>query len=180
MQGILAPVLTPFDRDLNPDPARLVRFCRALLDEGCDGLAPFGTTSEGNSLSLDERERLLDALLDSGLPPQKLIPGTGCCALPDTVRLSAKAAPRGGAGCITATANVNAAAIARAFRERSEERQREIDAVRAAFERLPLIAALKEAVARRTGDASWRAVRPPLIELTAEQRDRLQQGAFSA
>ena len=287
MQGILAPVLTPFDRDLNPDPARLVRFCRALLDEGCDGLAPFGTTSEGNSLSLDERERLLDALLDSGLPPQKLIPGTGCCALPDTVRLSRKAAragcagvlmlppfyyknvteeglfrgfaqaidraaepklrvylyhipqvsqvaiplgvigrlvkaypgvvigmkdssgdfentravlrafpgfevfagsekfllsnlEEGGAGCITATANVNAAAIARAFRERSEERQREIDAVRAAFERLPLIAALKEAVARRTGDASWRAVRPPLIELTAEQRDRLQQGAFSA
>ena len=287
MQGILAPVLTPFDRDLNPDPARLVRFCRALLDEGCDGLAPFGTTSEGNSLSLDERERLLDALLDSGLPPQKLIPGTGCCALPDTVRLSRKAAragcagvlmlppfyyknlteeglfrgfaqaidraaepklrvylyhipqvsqvaiplgvigrlvkaypgvvigmkdssgdfentravlrafpgfevfvgsekfllsnlEEGGAGCITATANVNAAAIARAFRERSEGRQREIDAVRAAFEQLPLIAALKEAVARRTGDASWRAVRPPLIELTAEQRDRLQQGAFSA
>src|SRR2546427_11142314 len=95
MQGILAPVLTPFDRDLNPDPARLVRFCRALLDEGCDGLAPFGTTSEGNSLSLDERERLLDALLDSGLPPQKLIPGTGCCALPDTVRLSRKAARAG-------------------------------------------------------------------------------------
>jgi len=66
----------------------------------------------------------------------------------------------GGAGCITATANVNAAAIALAFRERSEERQREIDAVRAAFEQLPLIAALKEVVARRTGDASWRAVRP--------------------
>src|SRR5207302_936183 len=83
---------------LNPDPARFVRFCRALLDEGCDGLAPFGTTSEGNSLSLDERERLLDALLDSGLPPQKLIPGTGCCALPDTVRLSRKAARAGCAG----------------------------------------------------------------------------------
>ncbi|TMA13943.1 MAG: dihydrodipicolinate synthase family protein, partial [Deltaproteobacteria bacterium] len=86
----------------------------------------------------------------------------------------------GGAGCITATANVNAAGIARAFRERSEERQREIDAVRAAFEQLPLIAALKEAVARRTGDASWRTVRPPLVELTAEQRARLQQGALSA
>jgi 4-hydroxy-tetrahydrodipicolinate synthase len=85
----------------------------------------------------------------------------------------------GGAGCITATANVNAKAIARAFRERSKERQREIDAVRAAFEELPLIAALKETVARRTGDASWRAVRPPLVELTAEQRARLQQGALS-
>ncbi|TMA12976.1 MAG: dihydrodipicolinate synthase family protein, partial [Deltaproteobacteria bacterium] len=100
MQGVLAPVLTPFDRDLNPDPTRFVKFCRALLDEGCDGLAPFGTTSEANSLSLDERERLLDALLESGLPPQKLIPGTGCCALPDTVRLSRKAARAGCAGVL--------------------------------------------------------------------------------
>src|SRR5207248_9554269 len=100
MQGVLAPVLTPFDRDLNPDPTRFVRFCRVLLDEGCDGLAPFGTTSEVNSLSLDERERLLDALLESGLPPQKLVPGTGCCALPDTVRLSRKVARAGCAGVL--------------------------------------------------------------------------------
>src|SRR5439155_18424930 len=77
----------------------------------------------------------------------------------------------GGAGCITATANLNAKAIARAFRERTEERQREIDAVRAAFERFPLIAGLKEALAARAGDPSWRAVRPPLVELTPEQRD---------
>ena len=77
----------------------------------------------------------------------------------------------GGAGCITATANLNARAIAQAFRERTEEQQREIDAVRAAFERFPLIAGLKEALAARTGDPSWRAVRPPLVELTPEQRD---------
>ena len=62
MQGVLAPVLTPFDRDLNPDAPRFARFCRSLLEEGCAGLAPFGTTSEANSLSLDERERLAVAL----------------------------------------------------------------------------------------------------------------------
>ena len=79
----------------------------------------------------------------------------------------------GGAGCITATANVNAAAIARAFRERTEERQREIDALRSAFDRFPLIAALKEELTRRTGDGSWRTVRPPLVELTPDQRASL-------
>jgi len=52
----------------------------------------------------------------------------------------------GGAGCITEIANVNAPAISRAFRERTEERQREIDAVRVVFEKLPMIAALKETV----------------------------------
>jgi 4-hydroxy-tetrahydrodipicolinate synthase len=79
----------------------------------------------------------------------------------------------GGAGCITATANINAKAIARAFEERSEERQREIDAVRSVYEKLPMIPALKETLARRTGDPAWRTVRPPLIELSDEQRATL-------
>jgi 4-hydroxy-tetrahydrodipicolinate synthase len=281
MQGILAPVLTPFDSDLNPDAARFARFCRALLEEGCTALAPFGTTSEANSLSVEERERLLDAILEAGVPAQKLMPGTGCSALPDTARLSRKAARagcagvlmlppfyyknlteeglfrsfadvidrasepslrvylyhipqvshvgiplrvierllqaypgvvvgikdssgdfentramlraipgfevfvgterlllaclrEGGAGCITATANINAAALARAWRERTEERQREIDVVRSAFEKLPLVAALKEVLAQRTGDASWRAVRPPLVELSPRQRESVK------
>src|SRR5437763_7369740 len=103
MQGVLAPVLTPFDRDLNPDAPRFARFCRSLLEEGCTGLAPFGTTSEANSLSLDERERLLDALLDAGIPAEKLIPGTGCCAPPDTARLSRKAASAGCDGVLMIT-----------------------------------------------------------------------------
>jgi len=81
----------------------------------------------------------------------------------------------GGAGCITAIANVNAPAISRAFRERTEERQREIDAVRVVFEKLPMIAALKETVARRTGDARWRAVRPPLVELSPAERATLKE-----
>jgi 4-hydroxy-tetrahydrodipicolinate synthase len=282
MQGVLAPVLTPFDSQLNPDPGRFVSSCRKLLDDGCNGLVPFGTTGEANSLSVEERERLLDALLEGGVPAEKLLPGTGCTALPDTVRLSKKAARagcagvlvlppfyyknpseeglyrsfaqaidktgegrlrvylyhipqvsqvgiplrvierllkaypgvvtgikdsslelentramlrafpgfevfvgtekfllatlrEGGAGCITATANVNATAISRAFRERTEERQREIDVMRVAFEKLPMIAALKETVARRTGDARWRAVRPPLVELSPDERATLKE-----
>src|SRR5258705_10139676 len=100
MQGVLAPVLTPFDRDLNPDAPRFARFCRSLLEEGCSALAPFGTTSEANSLSLDERERLLDTLLEAGIPAERLMPGTGCAALPDTARLSRKVARAGCAGVL--------------------------------------------------------------------------------
>ena len=103
MQGVLAPVLTPFDSQLNPDPGRFVSFCRKLLDDGCTGLVPFGTTSEANSLSVEERERLLDALLEGGVPAEKLIPGTGCAALPDTVRLSKKAARAGCAAAVIPT-----------------------------------------------------------------------------
>jgi len=98
--GVLAPVLTPFKEDLRPDPARLIRHCRWLLSQGCAGLAPFGTTSEGNSLSVEEREDLLERLLAAKIDPGRLMPGTGCCAMADTVRLSKLAARRGCAGVL--------------------------------------------------------------------------------
>jgi 4-hydroxy-tetrahydrodipicolinate synthase len=96
-EGVLAPVLTPFDADLEVDTPRWTAFCRQLLDEGCDGLAIFGTTSEANSLSLEEKLRLLEALGEAGVPGAKLMPGTGLCSLPETVRLT-KAAVEAGAG----------------------------------------------------------------------------------
>ncbi len=99
-QGVLAPVLTPFDADLEPDTERFVAFCRWLLAQGIDGLAVFGTTSEANSQSADERMALLDALLEAGIPANKLMPGTGTCALSDTVRLTAHAVKHGCGGVL--------------------------------------------------------------------------------
>ena len=279
LSGVLAPVLTPFQTNLEIDVPRFVDHCRSLLADGCSALAVFGTTSEANSLSVEERERLLLALLEAGIPPEKLLPGTGCCALPDTVRLTRAATragcagvlmlppfyyknlsdeavfrsfaavidrvadPRlriflyhipnysqvgiplaviqrlrkaypeivvglkdssgdfsntraildnvpgfqvfvgseryllanlraGGAGCITATANVNAAAIAKAFHDRTEEAQAGIDQVRIFFEQFPMIPALKAELAERRNDPAWRTVRPPLVELPAEAMRR--------
>jgi 4-hydroxy-tetrahydrodipicolinate synthase len=265
LRGIVAPALTPFDARYEIDVPRFVAHCRALLEQGCIALAPFGTTSEANSLGLQERETLLEALLEAGIPPQQLIPGVGCCALPDTVRLAKHASkclgvltlppfyykgpsneglyryyaqliertgarvflyhipqftnvplpvelvtklhmsypqnivglkdsggdfdytrrllaavPQmtifsgsekflsanlalGGAGCITATANVNATMLARVAREPTPEGQAEIDKVRAGYDALPLIPALKATLAR--SDPAWRTVRPPLVEL---------------
>jgi 4-hydroxy-tetrahydrodipicolinate synthase len=273
LRGIVAPVLTPFDARLEVDLPRFVAHSKAMLEQGCAALAPFGTTGEANSLSVDERERMLDALLQAGVPPWRLIPGTGCCALPDTVRLTKAAAscagvlvlppfyykgvseeglyrgyaqliektkarvylyhipqisqvpiplslirrlhaafPKniagvkdsagdfsyaksviealphlavyssterllgqnlaiGGAGCITATANVNAAGLAQAARDPSPQAQAAIDAVRTRYEALPLIPAMKEMLARN--DPEWRRVRPPLVELSEAQRASL-------
>ena len=286
LTGVLAPVLTPFRRDLSPDPGRLLRHCRWLLAHGCAALAPFGTTSEANSLSADERERLLDALLDDGIPPDLLMPGTGCCALPDSVRLTAQAVRRGcagvlmlppfyykavsddglfrafaeviervgddrlrvylyhippvaqvgvgprlverllraypkiiagmkdssgdlgntrtmldlfaregfdvfvgsekfllenmrrgGVGCITATGNVNARAIDRLFREwrspEAERLQEDVNAIRGAIEKRPVIPALKAILAHHAGDPAWLTLRPPLVELPASEREML-------
>jgi 4-hydroxy-tetrahydrodipicolinate synthase len=99
LSGVLCPVVTPFNDDLGPDPDRLVRQCRWLLSQGV-GLAVFGTTGEGNSLSVEEKIGLLDRLADAGIDMSRLMPGTGCCALGDTVRLTRHAVDLGCAGVL--------------------------------------------------------------------------------
>ncbi len=100
IKGVLSPVVTPFTRDLAPDADRFVRHCKWLLSHGCSGLAVFGTNSEANSLSVDERVMLLEALVEAGVPASKLMPGTGCSALSDSVVLTAHAVKLGCAGVL--------------------------------------------------------------------------------
>lgn len=98
--GVFAAVVTPFDDEGSPDPAALALHCRWLLANGCDGLSILGTTGEANSLSVDERLRLMERLVEDGIPAQVLLPGTGCCAIPDTARLTARALELGVAGVL--------------------------------------------------------------------------------
>src|SRR5690606_8612162 len=99
IKGVLAPVVTPFDKDLNPDAPRFIAHCKWLVSQG-SGLACFGTNSEANSLSVNERLALLDALLTAGVDPSRMMPGTGCCALTDSVRLTEHAVKAGCAGVL--------------------------------------------------------------------------------
>ena len=283
--GVFAAALTPLTAELAPDLGRLAGHCRWLLDHGCDGLAVLGTTGEANSFSVEERLRILDGLAEAGIPGPALIPGTGCCAVADTVRLSRRAvelgaagvlvlppfyyknvsddglfaaysqiiegvgdarlkvylyhfpqmsaAPisyglierllhrypgtvagmkdssgdldnmcgaarafpgfavlsgsdelmlpllqAGGAGCITAVSNVASALAAKVYAGWKEGGEVEADnallvAVRQAIVRYPLSAALKEIMARLTGDVDWRRVRPPLVRMEDADADAL-------
>jgi 4-hydroxy-tetrahydrodipicolinate synthase len=285
LQGIFSPVLTPFHADYSPDPQRFVRHCRWLLAQDV-GLAIFGTNSEANSLSVAEKRKLLDALLEAGLPPQRMMPGTGACALPDAIELTRRAVQAGcggvlmlppfyykgvsdeglfrafaavieavaderlriylyhippvsnvpislalierlleaypktiagikdssgdwkntsamlerfqpqgfdvfagsenfllanmrggGAGCITATGNVNPSAIVQLYKTwqhaDADEQQKKLDAQRAAFAQFPMIPAMKAAIALKTGRKDWAHVRPPLVDLDAQQQQAL-------
>ena len=293
--GVLSPVVTPFKADLSPDPERFVRQCRWLLSQDV-GLAVFGTNSEANSLSTDEKVELLDRLVGAGVDAGRMMPGTGCCALTDSVRLTAhamklgcggvlmlppfyykgvsddglfknfaeviervgdrrlriylyhippvsqvpitvpliarllKAYPGivagakdssgdwnntkayldnfakqgfdvfpgsetfllqgmrgGGVGCISATANVNPGAIARLFATwnvgqaaDADTQQERLNEIRGIFAKYPMIPALKAAIAHYGGDPSWTTVRPPLVELTPQQKTSLAADLDSA
>lgn len=280
LHGVLAPVLTPMRDDLSPDVQKWIGFCKQLLADGCTGLAPFGTTSEANSLGISERMEMLDALVAAGVAPAQLMPGVGTCAIPDTVKLAAQAArlgcggvlmlppfyykgvseegvfrsvaeviervgdsrlhvyvyhippiavvgfslpvierllktyPQtvvgikdssgdwnnlkaileafpgfgtftgserfllptlrlGGVGTISAMANIIPGRIRRLhdnyLAENAEQLQDELNVPRQALAEYAPIPALKELLAQRTGDASWRNVRPPLVQMGAEK-----------
>lgn len=85
----------------------------------------------------------------------------------------------GGVGCISATANVNPAAISSLAANwqsaDADQRQAGLDTVRGVFQKFPMIAAMKHAVSITVGDAAWQAVRPPLVSLSALQQAELMQ-----
>jgi 4-hydroxy-tetrahydrodipicolinate synthase len=286
IRGVLAPVVTPFRGDLSLDKERFIAHCQWLLSQNC-GLAVFGTTGEANSLAAEERSTLLDELIASGVDPSRVIVGTGCCSLTETVKLTSQAVKHGcagvlmlppfyyksvseeglyryfsevvqrvggqrlriylyhippvavvgltvglverllksypkviagmkdssgdwnntklyldafaksgfdvfvgsesfllanmrngGVGTISATANVNPAAIHKLYLEwkstDADERQAKLNVVRDTFgKKYPLISALKQAIVIYANDPAWARVRPPLVELTAEQANAL-------
>lgn len=99
IKGILSPVLTPFKRDYRPDAERFISHCRWLLANDVS-LAVFGTNSEANSLSGHERGDLLERLVDAGIDPRRLMPGTGCCSLTETAHLTSQAVKLGCSGVL--------------------------------------------------------------------------------
>ena len=101
IKGLIAPILSPFDNDLKFNQNMYNDLAHDLLENGCSGLAPFGTTGEALSLSNKERMKALEGLLNSGIKANQLIPGTGLCNFPDTVMISKHALDLGCHGVMT-------------------------------------------------------------------------------
>jgi 4-hydroxy-tetrahydrodipicolinate synthase len=86
----------------------------------------------------------------------------------------------GGAGCISATANVNPAAIDKLYRDwrkpDADLQQEALNVVRKTVGQYVMIPALKAVVAHYSKDPQWATVRPPLTELTAAQAKNVIDG----
>ncbi|MEC8982252.1 MAG: dihydrodipicolinate synthase family protein [Actinomycetota bacterium] len=98
--GVVAPILTPFEDDFSVAHDRLVAHAQRVLDEGCVGLAVFGTTGEALSVATREREAALEALVAGGIDPGVMIVGTGVTNLPGTVHLTRHAMELGCRACM--------------------------------------------------------------------------------
>jgi 4-hydroxy-tetrahydrodipicolinate synthase len=101
IRGLIAPILTPFNDDLSVATSLYLAHAKRLFDQGCAGIAPFGTTGEALSVGIDERIAAIRDLIDGGINPAKMIPGTGLSNVADTARLSRACLDMGCAGVMT-------------------------------------------------------------------------------
>ena len=88
MRGVWAASLTPVDPQGMIDVDRWSAHARWLLDNGCHGIAVFGTTGETQAFSVAERKTALETLIARDVPANRIMVGIGCCARADTVTLA--------------------------------------------------------------------------------------------
>lgn len=88
LRGVVVPLLTPFNDDMSIATDLYASHAKWLLEKGCAGLAPFGTTGEALSVGIDERIAAIESLVAAGIDPALMIPGTGLSNVADTARLS--------------------------------------------------------------------------------------------
>jgi 4-hydroxy-tetrahydrodipicolinate synthase len=100
IQGLWCATLTPVGGDGRIDHARFARHAHWLFAQGVQGVAPFGTTGEGQSFSVDERRDGVEALLRADVAGSRIVPGTGCASLPETIALSKHAVQSGCRACL--------------------------------------------------------------------------------
>jgi len=100
IHGVWCATLTPLDGRGAVDHGRFAAHARRLFDAGVDGIAPFGTTGEGQSFGVVERKQALEALIAAGIAPARILAATGCAALPETADLTRHAVACGCAGVL--------------------------------------------------------------------------------
>jgi 4-hydroxy-tetrahydrodipicolinate synthase len=100
LQGIWPALMTPLTETLAIDHGRFAAHARTLLDAGCAGVTPFGTTGEGPSFSVAERREAVDALVAGGVLASRILVSVSCAAVPDTLALTRHAQDIGAWGVL--------------------------------------------------------------------------------
>lgn len=100
IEGVYCAAATPLKSDGTPDLALFGAHTKALIEEGCHGIAMLGSTGEANSFSARERMDLLEAAIAGGTRPEQLLPGTSSCAVTEAVELTRHAVQAGVKGVV--------------------------------------------------------------------------------
>jgi 4-hydroxy-tetrahydrodipicolinate synthase len=94
LHGLWPALMTPITEKGAIDFPRAIAHAKHLIASGCDGVTLFGTTGEGPSFSVDERNSLVDALIDGGIPAAQLIVCSAAASNVDQITLGKHAVKR--------------------------------------------------------------------------------------
>jgi len=100
IHGVYCAAATPVTETGAVDHTVFAAHCKALLAEGCHGIAMLGTTGEANSLGLAERQEMLERVIEAGIEPSRLLPGTSQTNVADTLALTRHAVQAGVKGVV--------------------------------------------------------------------------------
>jgi 4-hydroxy-tetrahydrodipicolinate synthase len=101
LRGIYSAMVTPLTADGEAiDEAGLRAIVDRTIEGGIDGLVPCGSTGEFTSLTVDERRRVVEIVLDQAAGRVPVVPQTGALTTKEAVALSAHAAEHGAAGVL--------------------------------------------------------------------------------
>jgi len=86
IKGIYAASMSLFNRDLSLNIEKTINHAEKIIDQGCHGVAIFGSTGQAQLISVSEKINLLNELSHSRHKEKYLI-GTGLNSLSETVNL---------------------------------------------------------------------------------------------
>ena len=104
---VLTAVVTPFRADGSLDLESFRALCRALVDNGSDGVVVTGTTGEAPTLTDGERFELYEAAVAELGGTHAVVAGTGTYATAHSVHLTERAAEIGVDGMLVVTPYYN-------------------------------------------------------------------------
>jgi 4-hydroxy-tetrahydrodipicolinate synthase len=88
IRGSIAPVVTPFKADGSFDEPAFERLIEWQIERGSHGISVTGTTGEPSSLSLEEREHVVEVAARTVGGRVPFVPATGTNNLDETIRLT--------------------------------------------------------------------------------------------
>ena len=86
IKGIYAASMSLFNKDLSLNIEKTVEHAEKIIDQGCHGVAIFGSTGQAQLISISEKINLLNELSKSRYKNKYLI-GTGLNSLSETINL---------------------------------------------------------------------------------------------
>lgn len=104
--GVMVATTLPFREDLSVDHDAFADHVRSLIDAGCDGVVPNGSLGEYQTLTDDERRRVVETAVEAAGDGARVMPGVSAYGSAEARRWAEQAADAGAGSVLLLPPNV--------------------------------------------------------------------------